>query len=141
MSRRPDGRVSEARSRNMAAIRGKDTKPEMLVRRALHAAGFRYRLHPEGLPGRPDIVLPKYRLAILVHGCFWHKHHCPAFVWPRTRAKFWREKIEDNVRRDQAAKLALRRAGWRTLTIWECQTRRYGGVDVALGRVERAARL
>ena len=99
MSKRPSGRVSEVRSRNMAAIRGKDTKPEMVLRRALHRADFRYRLHVQDLPGRPDIVLPKHRLAIFVHGCFWHHHNCPAFVWPKTRAAFWRDKIETGSRR------------------------------------------
>lgn len=108
------------RSRMMAGIRGKDTKPEMLVRRALHKAGFRYRLHVKDLPGRPDIVLPKYRTVIFVHGCFWHGHDCKHFKWPKTRAEFWRKKIEGNVTRDRIAVSELERRGWRVITIWEC---------------------
>jgi DNA mismatch endonuclease, patch repair protein len=123
----------------MSAIRARDTKPEMLVRRALHRAGYRFRLHRRDLPGRPDLVLPKHRIAIFVHGCFWHRHLCPAFVWPKTRSEFWRAKIEGNVRRDRAARLSLRRAGWRDITIWECETRRYDGSDVIVRRVERVA--
>ena len=139
MSKRPSGRVSEVRSRNMAAIRGKDTKPEMVLRRALHRADFRYRLHVQDLPGRPDIVLPKHRLAIFVHGCFWHHHNCPAFVWPKTRAAFWREKIEANVARDRKARAALRRAGWRTMVVWECELRRYGGGERSARRIRNRA--
>lgn len=139
MSKRPSGRVSETRSRNMAAIRGKDTKPEIVLRRALHRADFRYRLHVQDLPGRPDIVLPKHRLAIFVHGCFWHHHNCPAFVWPKTRAAFWREKIEANVARDRKARAALRRAGWRTMVVWECELRRYGGGERSARRIRNRA--
>ncbi len=119
----------------MAAIRGKDTTPEMVLRRALHKEGFRFRLQVRALPGRPDIVLPKYRLAIFVHGCFWHRHNCPAFVWPTTRARFWREKLEGNVTRDYGARAALRRAGWRTMVIWECELRKYGGPSRSVARI------
>lgn len=129
MSRLPEDRVSEVRSRNMAAIKGKDTKPEMLVRRALHRAGFRYRLHVRELPGRPDIVLPKYRLVIFVHGCFWHHHRCPAFVWPKTRAAFWREKIEGNAKRDRKVRAALRASGWTPIVVWECELEIDGAGD------------
>jgi len=112
-----------ARSRNMGAIRGKDTGPERLLRRALFAHGFRYRLHDKRLPGRPDLVLPKYRAVIFVHGCFFHGHGCPAFRWPETRREFWRSKIEGNRARDAAVELKLRADGWRVLTVWECVLR------------------
>jgi len=105
----------------MAAIKSKDTQPELIVRRRLHAAGFRYRLHRKDLPGRPDIVLPKHHLAIFVHGCFWHKHNCRYFQWPRTREAFWREKILANVERDLRDHRELRALGWRVVVIWECR--------------------
>jgi len=108
------------RSEMMSGIRGKDTKPEMIVRRGLHARGYRFRLHRKDLPGKPDIVLPKYRAAIFVNGCFWHGHDCHLFKWPKTREEFWREKIGGNRLRDQATKIALEQAGWRILVIWEC---------------------
>jgi DNA mismatch endonuclease (patch repair protein) len=106
----------------MARIRGRDTKPELLIRRGLHARGFRYRLHAR-LRGRPDIVLPSRKAAIFVHGCFWHGHDCHLFRLPGTRTEFWREKIAGNRSRDTAAIAALQREGWRTLTIWECSFR------------------
>jgi DNA mismatch endonuclease (patch repair protein) len=104
----------------MAGIRGKDTAPEMLIRRGLHMRGFRYRLHANDLPGKPDIVFPSRRAAIFVHGCFWHGHDCHLFKWPRSRVEFWREKISGNMSRDEAAVRALMKGGWRVLTIWEC---------------------
>lgn len=103
----------------MSGIRGKNTKPELLIRKALHARGFRYRLHCD-LPGRPDICLPKYRAVILVHGCFWHGHDCHLFKWPTTRPEFWRTKIARNREIDCAADERLSIAGWRVATIWEC---------------------
>ncbi len=112
--------TASQRRHNMRRIKGKDTTPEMLVRRALHARGFRFRLHRRDLLGRPDIVLPRYRAAIFVHGCFWHAHSCPRFKLPETRTAFWHEKFHRNVMRDQAAKTALIRSQWRVLTIWEC---------------------
>jgi len=108
------------RSFNMSRIRGRDTAPELLIRRALHAEGFRYRLHDRKLPGRPDLVFPKYRAVIFVHGCFWHGHDCHLFKWPATRREFWEGKITRNRERDCSAGRALRHNGWRTLTIWEC---------------------
>jgi DNA mismatch endonuclease (patch repair protein) len=105
----------------MSGIRGKDTKPEMVVRRALHKAGFRFRLHVKDLPGKPDIVLPRYKTAIFIHGCFWHKHDCKYFKWPKTRPEFWKEKINKNVARDKIAIDALTKLGWRAKVIWECQ--------------------
>lgn len=112
------------RSRMMSGIRGKDTKPEMHVRRALFAAGYRFRLHRRDLPGAPDIVLPGRRVAIFAHGCFWHMHQgCKNAKLPSTRPDFWREKLEANVHRDQRNIEALLAQGWRVLTVWECATR------------------
>lgn len=107
----------------MAAIRATDTRPELLIRKALHARGFRYRLHVKGIPGRPDMVLPKYRAAIFVHGCFWHGHGCSLFRWPKTREEFWRTKIRSNVDRDATMQARLSDAGWRIATIWECSVK------------------
>lgn len=104
----------------MAAIRSRDTRPELMLRRGLHALGFRYRLHGKGLPGRPDMVFVRYRAVLFVHGCFWHGHGCARFHWPRTREAFWRDKIGTNIRRDQNTLAALQAAGWRTGIIWEC---------------------
>jgi len=108
------------RSEMMAGIKGKNTKPEMVVRKALHAAGFRYRLHVKGLPGKPDLVFPKYRTVVFVNGCFWHKHDCKLFKWPKTRPEFWREKILGNIERDNKNLALLKDSGWRAITIWEC---------------------
>lgn len=104
----------------MAAIKGADTKPEMLIRRGLHALGYRYRLHERKLPGRPDIVLAKHDAVIFVNGCFWHGHACPLFRWPATRQDFWRAKITGNIERDARNIDILIVAGWRVATVWEC---------------------
>ena len=104
----------------MAAIRARDTRPELLIRKALHAAGFRYRLNVRDLPGKPDIVLPRYRAVVLLHGCFWHRHECELFRWPAFRPEFWREKLNANAARDKKAAKALSKAGWRQAVIWEC---------------------
>lgn len=104
----------------MAGIRGKHTKPELAIRSALHRRGFRFRLHCRELPGKPDLVFPKYQAVILVHGCFWHGHECHLFKWPKTREDFWRRKIASNVERDRKQLSALNDAGWRVATIWEC---------------------
>ena len=104
----------------MAGIRGKDTRPELQIRKALHRAGFRFRLHVKDLPGKPDIVLPRYHVAIFVHGCFWHGHDCHLFKWPKSRVNFWRTKLVRNRGNDEKNLTALRRAGWRVLVIWEC---------------------
>ncbi len=112
------------RSRMMSGIRGKDTKPEMEVRRALHAAGFRFRLHRRDLPGAPDVVLPGLRVAIFVHGCFWHMHKgCRYSKIPSTRTDFWKAKLEGNAKRDRLAERELLDAGWRVLVVWECTVR------------------
>jgi DNA mismatch endonuclease, patch repair protein len=114
---------AEKRSQMMAAIKGKNTKPELLVRRALHRRGFRFRLHVRDLPGRPDIVLPRYKAAIFVNGCFWHGHTCKYFKLPATNTEFWREKISANQERDALKTKQLIGLGFRVLSIWECQTR------------------
>jgi DNA mismatch endonuclease (patch repair protein) len=124
----------QTRSRMMAGIRGMNTKPEMVVRRALHAEGFRYRLHVASLPGRPDIVLPKHRAVVLVHGCFWHRHEgCRFATTPATRSEFWEEKFRQNVVRDRKSEQALRALGWRVATLWECDIRNLD--DEALRRL------
>ncbi len=117
----PDIVDSATRSRMMAGIRGRDTKPEMLVRRRLHAEGFRYRLRARELSGCPDLVLPKRHAVIFVNGCFWHAHvGCKSFKIPSTRTDFWQDKLESNRRRDIENMRTLRREGWRVATIWEC---------------------
>ena len=111
---------SATRSRMMSGIRGKNTRPEIAVRKALHRAGLRFRLHRKDLPGKPDIVLPRYRAVIFVHGCFWHGHDCHLVKMPQTRPEFWRKKIKDNIRRDLRNSQLLVGSGWRVLRIWEC---------------------
>lgn len=114
------------RSRMMSGIRAKNTKPEIIVRQALHKAGFRFRIHRKDLPGKPDIVLPKYRAVIFVHGCFWHGHNCSLFKWPGTRQEFWREKIGRNQANDNWATQSLLANGWRVGVVWECALRGRG---------------
>ena len=104
----------------MAAIKGSDTKPEMLIRRGLHARGFRFRLHEKKLPGKPDVVLPRHHAVLFVNGCFWHGHDCTLFHWPKTRPEFWQSKIGRNIDRDLKNEEALVALGWRTGTVWEC---------------------
>ena len=111
------------RSRMMASIRSKNTKPEMIIRKGLHALGFRYSLHPKNIPGKPDIFLPKWHVVIFIHGCFWHKHGCHLSKIPTTNTEFWNAKLIANQNRDEIVKLQLVKAGWRTATIWECATR------------------
>jgi DNA mismatch endonuclease (patch repair protein) len=112
----------ETRSYNMSRIKGKDTKPEMLVRKFLHANGFRYRLHVKNLPGKPDIVLSRYKTVIFVHGCFWHGHEgCRYFVVPKTRTEWWLNKINGNVENDRKAFTALHELSWKIIEIWECE--------------------
>jgi len=109
----------------MSRIRSKDTKPEMLVRRFLHKNGFRYRLHVKTLPGKPDIVLPKYKTVIFIHGCFWHGHEgCKYYVVPKTRTEWWLNKIGGNIANDNNAKAILQNAGWDIITIWECELKK-----------------
>jgi DNA mismatch endonuclease (patch repair protein) len=115
---------SEKRSEMMACIRGKNTSPEIRVRRLLHWYGYRYRLHRKDLPGAPDIVLPRWRAVIFIHGCFWHQHDgCKFAKMPATRRDFWEAKLSKNRKRDQAAVSSLRASGWRVLVVWECYLR------------------
>lgn len=116
----PDVVDPEKRSQMMSGIRGKDTRPEMIVRRGLHALGFRYKLHDRSLPGHPDLVFPSRKAVIFVHGCFWHMHDCHLFKWPTTQREFWAGKLTGNARRDQANLSRLQEDGWRVLVIWEC---------------------
>ena len=125
------------RSRNMAAIRSKDTQPEIRVRRILHAMGYRFRLHRRDLPGTPDIVFPARRKAIEVRGCWWHRHGdpaCPNTAQPKTRPDFWSAKFAANIARDQRNEAALAEMGWRLLVIWECEIERYPGLPSRLRR-------
>ena len=118
-----DGPVDPARSALMARIRGKDTRPELIVRRTAHALGFRFRLHRRDLPGSPDLVFPRLRKAIFVHGCFWHRHPgCPKASTPKTRAEFWASKFATNVERDIRSVVALEELGWKVCVLWECET-------------------
>lgn len=119
----------------MAAIRGKDTKPEMLVRSWLHRNGFRFRLHRKDLPGKPDIVLAKYRTVIFVHGCFWHRHGCSNSSMPSARREFWEAKLTANTLRDIRSQRLLRREGWRVIVVWECELRKR--FDASVRRVAK----
>ena len=122
----------ETRSRMMSGIRGSNTKPELALRRALHAAGFRFRLHDRRLPGKPDIVLPKFHAAVFVHGCFWHRHEgCRFATTPATRPDFWATKFKANAMRDGRALQELAEAKWRVATVWECALRESGAQTVA----------
>jgi DNA mismatch endonuclease (patch repair protein) len=115
--------TSAQRQLNMSRIRGRDTKPEMLVRQGLHVRGMRYRLHDRKLPGRPDLVFPRYGAVVFVHGCFWHAHGCALSKVPATRRDFWEQKLEGNAARDRKAVASLHADGWRVLVIWECALR------------------
>ena len=116
----------------MAGIKGKDTKPELTLRRALHARGFRFRLHTKNVPGRPDLMFPKYKSVVFVHGCFWHRHAgCRYTTTPATRPEFWQAKFEANVARDNAVRDMLLEAGWRVATVWECALRKTDQVQAA----------
>lgn len=126
----------EVRSYNMSRIRGKDTKPELIVRKYLFKKGFRYRLHVKGLPGKPDIVLPKYKTVIFVNGCFWHGHKgCSYFVLPQTRTEWWLQKIKTTTARDKAAEMALQVMGWKIILLWECELKPAGRDDTLLSLI------
>lgn len=113
---------AEHRSWNMSRIRGKDTKPEIVLRSLMHRTGFRYRLHDKRLPGKPDLVLPKHKTAIFVNGCYWHRHEgCPKATTPKTNTAFWTKKFEETVERDARKKSELIESGWRVITVWECE--------------------
>jgi DNA mismatch endonuclease (patch repair protein) len=125
----------EVRSRIMASIKGKDTKPEMVIRKMLHTLGFRYRLHVKDLPGCPDIVLPRYKAVIMVNGCFWHGHSCQTHKKPKSRVEYWEEKISKNQARDEKNKKRLHVLGWRVATIWECAI--FGKTKLTIDEVAR----
>ena len=117
-------KVSEQRSRNMSAIKSKNTKPEIAVRKVLHSMGYRFRLHGKDLPGSPDIVLPKYKTVIFVHGCFWHRHeNCKYASTPKTRQEFWNKKFKKNIERDLEIQETIKNIEWRSVVIWECETK------------------
>ena len=119
----------EKRSEIMSRIRGRDTKPELIVRKIAHALGFRFRLHRKDLPGRPDIVFPRHQAVIVVHGCFWHRHPgCKRASSPKTRVRYWQNKFEGNVVRDKRNETALRDLGWKVMVIWECETKDHEAV-------------
>jgi len=128
--------TAERRSRLMSRIRGRHTKPELLIRRGMHALGFRYRLHVNDLPGKPDMVFPKYGAVVFIHGCFWHGHDCPLFREPTTNAEFWKRKIAANRENDARKAAELESSGWRILTVWECSIRgRQKSVKEVLDRI------
>ena len=120
-----DRHTPEQRRRNMAAVKGKNTKPEILVRKALHAMGYRFRLHVKDLPGKPDIVLPKYKTVIFVNGCFWHRHEgCKYASTPTTNVDFWEAKFKENTTRDSQKTALLESAGWKVVVLWTCEIKK-----------------
>jgi DNA mismatch endonuclease (patch repair protein) len=130
------GEVPATRRRNMAAIRGSDTTPELRVRKLLHRLGYRFRLHRRDLPGSPDVVLPRYRTVVFVHGCFWHRHPgCRYTTMPRTRMDFWARKFEQNVERDRRQQQQLTAMGWCVMIVWECELRDIPVLTGRLGKI------
>ena len=128
----------QTRSRMMAGIKGKDTKPEKVLRRALHARGFRFRLHSKQVYGRPDLVFPKYGAVVFVHGCFWHRHEgCRFATTPSTRTDFWKSKFEANVARDKLVQSELLQIGWRVATVWECALKKPDQIQASVERLTR----
>ena len=124
MSKEVLHKVTEQRSRNMSAIKSKNTKPEIAVRKLLHSMGYRFRLHGKDLPGSPDIVLPKYKTVIFVHGCFWHRHeNCKYASNPKTRKEFWENKFKANIKRDLEIQGKIKNIEWRSVVVWECETK------------------
>lgn len=127
------------RSYNMSQIKGKNTKPEIMVRKFLHSKGFRYRLQDKKLPGKPDIVLKKYKTVIFIHGCFWHGHeNCKYYVVPKTRTQWWIDKINRNKLNDKKAVISLKEQGWRIITVWECELKpsnRYGTLNLLIQKL------
>lgn len=125
-----DSLTKEKRSWNMSRIRSKDTKPEMYVRSLLHHMGYRFRLHQKGLPGRPDIVLPKYKTIIFVHGCFWHRHkNCKYAYTPKSKIEFWLKKFQGNIERDKKHEEELKKLGWKKIVVWECQIKNLSALE------------
>lgn len=131
----PDILSAEARSERMSRIRSADTKPELILRKALHAQGFRYVLGGGALPGRPDLVLPKYRTVIFVHGCFWHLHSCLKGRRPGSHVEYWSSKLDANVRRDRKCARRLKADGWRVITVWECKIKKAEGLSREVERI------
>lgn len=131
----PDILSVEARSERMSRIRSSGTKPELSLRKALHARGFRYVLGGGGLPGRPDLILPRYKTVIFVHGCFWHLHSCLKGRRPGSHVNYWSPKLEGNVRRDRRSARRLRASGWRVITVWECRIKRSEGLSREVERI------
>ena len=118
--------ISSARSKNMSAIKSKNTKPDIAVRKVLHSMGYRFRLHSKNLPGSPDIVLPKFKTVIFVHGCFWHRHeNCKYASTPKTRQEFWNKKFTENIKRDSEIQDKIKNLDWRSVVIWECETKNF----------------
>ena len=135
MSSKEIYKVSEQRSRNMSAIKSKNTKPEIKVRKILHSMGYRFRLHSKDLPGSPDIVLPKYKTVIFVHGCFWHRHeNCKFASTPKTRQEFWENKFKANVKRDLEIQEKIKNIGWKYFVIWECEARNIESIEEKIKR-------
>ena len=133
MKKISEPKVSVERSRNMSAIKSKNTKPEIAVRKLLHSMGYRFRLHRKDLPGSPDIVLPKYKTVIFVHGCFWHRHeNCKYASNPKTRKEFWENKFKGNVKRDLEIQKNIKNIEWRSLVIWECETKNMENLRVKI---------
>lgn len=131
-----DIKTIEERSRNMAAIKGKDTKPEMIVRKYLFSRGLRFRVQVRKLPGTPDIVLPKYKIVVFVNGCFWHGHEgCKYFRLPKSNVEFWREKIERNIERDKESMKTLFDLGWKVIRVWECELRNKANREAILNKI------
>lgn len=128
-----DNHTKEVRSMNMSHIRSTNSKPEEIVRKYLFSKRLRYRKNVKNLPGKPDIILPKYKTAVFVNGCFWHHHDCRRFVWPSSNEEYWHKKIDGNVERDKKNREALEKMGWRVITIWECELKR----SVAEDNLER----
>jgi len=129
----------KTRSQMMAGIKGRNTKPEIQIRKALHKLGFRYSLYNHTLPGKPDLIFPKHKSVIQVNGCFWHKHNCHLFKWPSTRPDFWKNKISGNRKRDSKNNAELNKLGWRVLTIWECALKGKSKInfDVLIRKIEK----
>jgi DNA mismatch endonuclease, patch repair protein len=133
-----DRLTKERRSWNMSQIRGRNTTPEMIVRSLLHRMGYRFRLHGKKLPGRPDVVLPKYKTVIFVHGCFWHRHRgCKNATTPTNNRGFWVAKLEGNAARDKVHARSLRKLGWRVLVVWECEAEMAGFAERLVGRLAK----
>ena len=132
----PDQFSKEARSRIMARVHSENTSPEIAVRKALHAAGFRFRIHRKNLPGKPDVVLPRFSTAVRVNGCLWHGHQCERFRWPVANADYWRTKIQRTIDRDKANSDELESLGWKVLTVWDCELK--PGITAMLSELGRA---